>query len=55
MCFVISIVGLMLAYSFYQSENMALAVISVLVSAFFIFLMARNILYVKKMREEKKK
>jgi len=54
MCFVISIVGLFLAFNFYQSGNVPLAVISILVSAFFIFLMIRNILYVKKMKEEKK-
>ncbi|UCM99156.1 hypothetical protein LCX93_06320 [Sulfurimonas sp. SWIR-19] len=53
MCFVISIVGLFLAYNFYNAGNMLLAGGSVLVSAFFIFLMIRNILHVKKIREEK--
>ena len=53
MCFVISILGLFLAYSFYNAGNMLLATGSVLVSAFFIFLMIRNILHVKKMRENK--
>jgi len=53
MCFVISIVGLFLAYNFYNAGNMLLAGGSVLVSMFFIFLMIRNILHVKKIREEK--
>ncbi len=54
MCFVISIIGLFLAFNFYNAGNMLLAAGSVLVSAFFIFLMIRNILHVKKKREEKK-
>ncbi|MEN4045139.1 MULTISPECIES: hypothetical protein [Sulfurimonas] len=53
MCFVISIVGLFLAYSFYNAGNTLLAGGSVLVSVFFIFLMIRNILHVKKRREKK--
>jgi len=54
MCFVISIVGLFLAFNFYRSGDIPLAVISILVSTFFIFLMIQNILYVKKMKKEKK-
>ncbi|WP_193149667.1 hypothetical protein [Sulfurimonas sediminis] len=52
MCFIISIVGLFLAYSFYNADNRLLAGGSVLVSAFFIFLMIRNILHVKKRKEK---
>jgi len=55
MCFVISILGLFLAFNFYQAGDMLLAGGSVVVSLFFIFLMIRNILYVKKMKEEKMK
>ncbi|WP_457743960.1 hypothetical protein [Sulfurimonas sp.] len=54
MCFVISILGLFLAFNFYQAGDMLLAGGSVVVSLFFIFLMIKNILYVKKMKEDKK-
>ena len=53
MCFVISMIGLFLAYNFYNAGNMLLSAGSLLVSALFIFLMIRNILHVKKMREKK--
>jgi hypothetical protein len=44
---------MILAYNFYISENLLLAVISALVSLFFIYLMVKNILYVKKLKEKK--
>jgi len=53
MCFVISVLGLVLAYNFYNAGNMLLAAGSVVISAIFIFLMIRNILHVKKTREKK--
>lgn len=53
MCLVISVLGIVFAYIFYNAGNILLAGGSVLVSAFFIFLMIRNILHVKKIREEK--
>ena len=54
MCFVISMLGLFFAYNFYQSGDYLLSGGSVLVSVFFITLMIKNILHVKKIREEKK-
>jgi hypothetical protein len=54
MCFVISILGLFFAFNFYQKGDMLLAGGSVLVSLLFIVLMVKNILHVKKLREEKK-
>ena len=53
MCFIISIVGLVLAFNFFMANKLLLAFGSLLVSAFFIYLMIQNILRVKKMREEK--
>ncbi|MEA3371338.1 MAG: hypothetical protein U9Q40_08350 [Campylobacterota bacterium] len=54
MCFVVSILGLIFAFNFFNAGNFLLSGVSLLVSAFFIFLMVRNILSVKKMKEEKK-
>ena len=54
MCFVISILGLFFAFNFYQSGNFILSIVSLLVSIFFIALMIKNIIYVKKLKEEKK-
>jgi len=54
MCFIISIVSLILGYNFFVSGNMLLAVGSWLVSIFFIYLMIKNILYVKKLKEKEK-
>ncbi len=52
MCFIISIVSLILGYNFFVSDNMLLAVGSWLVSIFFIYLMIKNILYVKKLKKK---
>ncbi len=54
MCFIISIVMLILAFNFYNAGSTLLAVGSVLVSALFIFLMIKNILHVKKIKASKK-
>ena len=54
MCFIISILGLFFAFNFYQSGNFILSIVSLLVSIFFIALMIKNIIYVKKLKEEKK-
>ena len=54
MCFIISIVGFILAYNFLMAGKLLLSVISFSVSIFFIYLMVKNILYVKKLKEEKK-
>ncbi len=54
MCFIISIVGLVLAFNFFNAGNFLLTGISLLVSAFFIYLMVKNIISVKKLKKEKK-
>jgi len=53
MCFIISIISAILAYNFFVSNNLLLAVASVLVCLFFVYLMVKNILYVKKLKEKK--
>ncbi len=53
MCFIISIVGLVMAFNFFMASKLLLAGISVAVSAFFIYLMVQNIRRVKKIKEEK--
>ncbi len=54
MCFIISMVGMILAYNFFMAGEFLLSVGSVSVSIFFIYLMVKNILFVKKLKEEKK-
>lgn len=54
MCFIISIIGLVLAFNFFNAGNFLLTGIFLLVSVFFIYLMIRNIMSVTKMKEEKK-
>ncbi len=54
MCFIISVVMLVLSFNFYGADNLLLAGGSFLVSILFIVLMIKNIIYVKKMKEEKK-
>jgi len=53
MCFIISMVGLILTYNFFMQGEILLAFGAALVSAFFIYLMIKNILYVKKLKEKK--
>jgi len=55
MCFIISIIGLILAFNFFHADNFLLAGLSLLVSAFFIYLMIRNIMAVRKLKKEKRK
>jgi large-conductance mechanosensitive channel len=54
MCFIISIVGLVLGFNFYNAGNYLQATGSLIVSAIFIFLMIRNIQSVKKLKKEEK-
>jgi len=54
MCFIISIIMLVLAYNFFMAQNFLLAIVSVSVSCLFIYFMIKNILHVKKLKEEKK-
>ncbi len=52
MCFIISIVMLVLSYNFYISENTLASVGSFLVSMFFIYLMIKNIIDVKNLKKK---
>jgi len=52
-CFIIAMLGLILAFNFYHAQELLLAVGSLLVSLFFIYLMIKNILFVKKLKEKK--
>lgn len=45
---------LVLAYNFFMAQNFLLAIVSVSVSCLFIYFMIKNILHVKKLKEEKK-
>jgi len=53
MCFIIAMLGFVFAYNFFMAGKMLLAVASVTVSVFFMVLMVKNILHVKKLREKK--
>ena len=53
MCFIVAIVMLIFSFNFYNADNTLLAIGSLFVSLFFIFLMIKNILHVKKLREKK--
>ena len=54
MCFVISIVLLLASFTLFNAGNIPVAIGSLIVSLFFIFLMIRNILHVKKLKKKKK-
>ena len=54
MCFVISVILLILTYNFYLAHNTLLAVGSLVLSMFFIFLMIKNIRYIKNLKNELK-
>ena len=54
MCFIISIIMLVLAYNFFMAQKFLLAIVSVSVSCLFIYFMIKNILNVKKLKEERK-
>ena len=54
MCFIIAIVSLVLSFNFFSSDNTLAALGSLGISIFFIMLMIRNILHVKKLKEGKK-
>ena len=55
MCFVISIVFLALGYNFLMANNLVAATGSFLVAAIFIYLMLKNILFVKNLKSKKRK
>lgn len=54
MCLIITVVSLMLAYNFFMSGNMLAGIGSLLVALFFIYLMVNNILFVKKLKNNKR-
>ena len=54
MCFIISIVLLVLSYKLYLAGSILLSLFSFAVSIFFIILMVKNIRYIKSLKNEKK-
>lgn len=52
MCFIMAMVGLILSYNFFMSENLLLALGSLAVALFFVYLMIKNILYVRKLKNK---
>ncbi len=52
MCFIISIVMLVLSYNFYISENTLAALGSFAVATFFIYLMVKNTIYIKNLKKK---
>ena len=52
MCFVIAIVLAIFSFNAFMANNILVGSISMVASVFFIGLMIRNILHVKKIREE---
>lgn len=54
MCFIISIVLLVFSFNLFNAGSTLAALGSLIASLFFIFLMIRNILYVKKLKESQK-
>lgn len=53
MCLVISFISLIFAYNAFMVENLISGFIALTIALFFITLMIKNILHVKKLREEK--
>ena len=53
MCFIISIIMLVLSYRFFDVGDNLLAIGALIIAIFFIYLMIKNILYVKKLKKEK--
>jgi hypothetical protein len=51
MCFMISIISLILSYKLFVNSNISLSILSLSVALFFIYLMIRNIIYIKKNKE----
>ena len=53
MCFIVTIIGFVLAFNFYMAQNYLASLGSVGVAIFFLVLMIRNINHVKKLKKEK--
>jgi len=54
MCLVISVICFSLAYSFFQSGDVSIAITNLILAIFFALLMLRNVLKTKKERRESK-
>ena len=54
MCFIISVIGLILGVQFFMQGLHLYGAFAILVALFFIGLMIKNILHVKKLRSDKK-
>ncbi len=54
MCFVVAVFTLIFAIDLFTKEMYVYASVSVAVSMFFVYLMIRNIIFVKKMKEKTK-
>ncbi len=54
MCFVISIVFLALGYNFFIVNNLVAAISSLAIALFFIYLMLKNVLFVKNLKTKKR-
>jgi len=53
MCFIISMVLLVLSYNFFMAENLLLASGSLLGAIIFMFFMIKNIQYVRNLKKKK--
>jgi hypothetical protein len=54
MCFIISIVSLILSYNFFMAGSLMGGVGALLVALFFVYLMIKNILFVKNLKNKKR-
>ena len=54
MCFIIAIVGLILSYNFFMSGDLLLALLPLSVALFFVYLMIKNIIYVRNLKKKNK-
>jgi uncharacterized protein (DUF983 family) len=54
MCFIIAIVGLVMAFNFFMAQKIILAIGALSISVFFIYLMIKNIREVQRLKGSKK-
>lgn len=54
MCFIVSIILLILSFNFYNAGELLLAFGAFVISMFFVYFMVKNILYIKKLKGGKK-
>jgi uncharacterized membrane-anchored protein YitT (DUF2179 family) len=55
MCFIIALIALGLSYGFYNADNLFAAIASFLIATLFIYFMAKNIKYVKSLKNKERK